>query len=95
MFIETVSAAIQNNNLPKPQETSNMGSTLSSIQLVLTWLAVFAGIIGVVLLIVALFWYLVGASEEPKMQTAHNVLVGAIFCIIGAIILYMIGIWVG
>ena len=94
MFINTVSAEIQN-NLSKTPEAAGSGSSFALVQMVFSWIAVFVGILGVVILTVAFFLYLLAAGEEPKMRNAHNVLWGGIFCLVGGVILFLIGSWLG
>ena len=94
MFISIASAEIQN-NLQKPQDIGVTGTNFGLGQIVFSWLAVFVGVVGIVILISSLFLYLIAAGEEPKMQKAHNTLWGGIFCIVGAAVLYFIGKWLG
>jgi len=94
MFVNIASAEIQN-NLSKTQEAAGPTSSFGLAQIVFSWIAVFVGVLGVVILAVAFFLYLVAAGEEPYMKRAHDVLWGGIFCLVGAIILYLIGRWLG
>lgn len=91
MFIRTAFAEIKN-NIARPQEVPVTESIFSAGD-ILAWLAVFVGLLGIIILIVSLFFYLLAAGEEPKMEKAHNVLKGGIFCLLGGIILYSIGLW--
>ena len=94
MLINIASAEIQN-NLSKTQDIASNGNGFGFAQIVLSWVAVFVGILGAVILAVAFFLYLIAAGDENKMHNSHNVLWGGILCFVGAIILYMIGRWLG
>jgi len=91
-YIPKVAKAEIINNLPKPQSQSQESSFGASNMVdFLTWASVFLGILGFLMLVAALFLYLLAAGEEPKMKKGHTVLIGGIVLIVGAIVIYVIG----
>ncbi|MBM3255922.1 MAG: hypothetical protein FJZ04_00405 [Candidatus Moranbacteria bacterium] len=61
------------------------------IKTLFVWVSVLVGMLGVVMIAVAIFLYLIAAGEEPKMKKAHGMLWGGIGCLIGAFAMYAIG----
>lgn len=83
------------NSLVKTQNIQESPLDYGVVKVLLTWLSVFVGVIGFFILLSALFFYLLAAGEEPKMKRANNALWVGLFCLIGAVVLYSIGIWLG
>lgn len=65
-------------------------SQLSSIPIILSWASALLSLVGVLLLIIAFFLYVVGSGDESKMAKSHNVLIGGIACLVGAFVCYLI-----
>ena len=81
-------------NLPKAQDQVILGQE-SQIDRFFIWSAVFILFIGLLMLAGAVFLYLLAAGEEPKMKKANSVLMGAIFFLVGALVIYLLGRWIG
>jgi hypothetical protein len=61
------------------------------IKTVFIWVVVVIGVMGVLMLAVAAFLYLIAAGEEPLMVRANGMFWGGIGCLVGAVALYGIG----
>ncbi len=83
-------------NGPQPATEATVGASnysslqSSSIPIILSWISALLGLIGFLLLIITFFLYILASGDEQKMAKSHNALVGSIFCLIGALVFYLI-----